>query len=95
MTDNDSLLDMSPRTRLKAEVTWLMLKGAGYAALFVLAIWATLAVTRAVGLVLPEESQTAADPAPQAFIDWAARVAAEEAGTAATGEEAEAAPASE
>ncbi len=76
MSNNDSMVGMSPRTRLKAEVTYLMLKGAGYAALLVLGIWLVIAVIAGIGRALPEGSRTAPDPAPQAFIEFAAREAA-------------------
>jgi len=76
MSNNDSMVDMSPRTRLKAEVTYLMLKGAGYAAVLVLGIWLVIAVIAGIGRALPEQSRMAPDPAPQAFIEFAAREAA-------------------
>jgi hypothetical protein len=71
MMSNDNIMGgMSHRSRLKAEVTYLMLKGAGYAAIFVLAIWFVLAVIAWFGSnVLPADAQMADDPAPAAFAD--------------------------
>jgi hypothetical protein len=77
MTDNDFTLGMSRKARLRAEVTYLMLKGAGYAALVVVVAWLSIAVLDWFGrAVLPEDARTAADPAPQAFVDFAARARA-------------------
>jgi len=80
MTNNDSLLGLSEKNRLRAQVTFLMLKGAGYAAAVFFSIWILVALVAWFGrTVLPEDAQLAADPAPQAFIDFAARAAAEDA----------------
>lgn len=77
MSDNNSMLNLSRKSRLTAEVTFLMLKGAGYAAALFFGLWILLAVIGWFGSnVLPEASQNAPDPAPQAFIDFAAREAA-------------------
>jgi hypothetical protein len=80
MSNNDLLLGMSERTRLRAQVTYLMLKGAGYAAVAFIAIWLFVAVLGWFGRnVLPEDAQTAADPAPQAFIEMAEQARAADA----------------
>lgn len=80
MSNNDLMLGMSDRTRLRAHVTYLMLKGAGYAALVFFAGWILVAALGWFGrTVLPEDAQLAADPAPQAFIDMAERARAAEA----------------
>jgi hypothetical protein len=80
MSNNDLMLGMSDRTRLRAHVTYLMLKGAGYAALVFFSGWILVAALGWFGrTVLPEDAQLAADPAPQAFIDMAERARAAEA----------------
>ncbi len=77
MSNNDLMLGMTDKTRLRASVTYLMLKGAGYAAVAVVTIWIALAVIAWFGrAVLPEEAQLADDPAPQAFVEMAERAAA-------------------
>ena len=48
---DDNILDLEGRTRLSADITLLMLKGAGYAAIAVLAIWFTIAVIAAIGRI--------------------------------------------
>jgi Intrinsic membrane protein PufX len=74
MSNNDLLLGMSERTRLRAQVTYLMLKGAGYAAVAFVGIWIFVAVLGWFGrTVLPEDAQLANDPAPQAFVEMAER----------------------
>lgn len=60
--DNDDILGMNKQTRLYGDVTLLMLKGAGYAAVFCLAIWFLLAAMAWVGRLLPEESRDTPDP---------------------------------
>lgn len=80
MSNNDLLLGMSERTRLRAQVTYLMLKGAGYAALAFVTIWIFVAVVGWFGrTVLPEDAQLANDPAPQAFVEMAERARAADA----------------
>jgi hypothetical protein len=94
MSNNELMLGMTEKTRLRASVTYLMLKGAGYAALFVLVIGLFVAVTAWFGRnVLPEDAQLADDPAPQAFADLAANAAAADAAAMAPATDAEAAPA--
>ncbi|ARU02953.1 RC-LH1 core complex protein PufX [Yoonia vestfoldensis] len=58
----DNILDMNDKSRLTADITFLMLKGAGYAALVVLAIWFFIAAFAFVGRALPEESRSTPDP---------------------------------
>ncbi len=67
MTDHN-LLELSGRTKLRANITWLMLKGAGYAALFVAVIWIGIAVLAAVGTLLPSESRDQPDPTPSSWL---------------------------
>ncbi len=64
MTDKTDILNLSDKTRLSGEVTVLMLKGAGYAALAVIGVWLTIAVIAAIGRALPEESRQQPDPTP-------------------------------
>ncbi len=59
---NDNILEMSEKSRLSADITLLMLKGAGYAAVFVLALWFIIAVIAGIGRALPEESRETPDP---------------------------------
>ncbi len=61
MKDND-ILDLNNKSRLTADITFLMLKGAGYAALVVVAIWFFIAAFAAIGRALPEESRATPDP---------------------------------
>jgi Intrinsic membrane protein PufX len=62
---------------LRSWVMWQMLRGMGWAALFVLAIGLVLGGIWAVGQVLPAESKTAPSPygqmitAPAALVDLA------------------------
>ena len=62
--DKINILGHAERTRLTADITYLMLKGAGYAAIFCLAIWLVIAVIAGIGQALPPESRDAADPTP-------------------------------
>jgi hypothetical protein len=55
--------------RLTADVTALMLKGAGYAAIFCFAVYVTGYVIVFVAGLLPEASKTAADPTPTSFLE--------------------------
>ena len=68
MTDNNDYLRTGDRTfRLRADVLTLMLKGAGYAAIFCLAMGLIIWGTYAIGLLLPEESKEADDPTPFSY----------------------------
>ncbi|WP_110570925.1 RC-LH1 core complex protein PufX [Yoonia vestfoldensis] len=58
----DNILDMNNKSRLTADITFLMLKGAGYAAVVVVAIWFLIAAFAAIGRALPEESRDTPDP---------------------------------
>ena len=64
MSDNTDIIQTSSTFRLRMDVLGLMLKGAGYAALFVLGTWLFVSVIYLVGLALPEESKQAQDPTP-------------------------------
>jgi len=65
---NDYLRTGTRNFRLTADITALMLKGAGYAALFCAAIyliaWAFIGLSR----LLPEDSKLAPDPTPTSFL---------------------------
>ena len=67
--DNINILGRSERARLTADITYLMLKGAGYAAVFCLAMWLVLAVIAGIGKALPPESRDTADPTPWSAIE--------------------------
>ncbi|MGB5865122.1 MAG: RC-LH1 core complex protein PufX [Sulfitobacter sp.] len=64
MSDNnaDYLRTGDRSFRLRADVFMLMMKGAGYAAIFCIVIGVFLAVTIWVGKALPPESKEAPDP---------------------------------
>ena len=57
-------------TALRSWVLWQMLRGAGWATVFVLAIGLTLGAIWAVGQLLPAESKTA--PSPYTQLDLGA-----------------------
>ena len=59
---NDNILNLSEKSRLSADITLLMLKGAGYAAAFILAVWLVIAVIALIGRALPAESRDTPDP---------------------------------
>lgn len=69
MSDNDDILGTgdNKRMRLGADGLILMLKGAGYAAVFCLAVWFTIAALHQIGLLLPEDSRFRPDPTPFSF----------------------------
>lgn len=62
MIDQESILDLDNKTRLSADITYLMLRGAGYAAVFVLALWFIIAVIAGIGRALPDQSRETPDP---------------------------------
>lgn len=64
MSDNHDYLGTSNDAtfRLRADVLALMLKGAGYAAIFCIVVGFFLAVTIWIGKALPPESKEAPDP---------------------------------
>ncbi|MGB1336320.1 RC-LH1 core complex protein PufX [Planktomarina sp.] len=69
MSDHHDYLGTESDTkfRLRADVLMLMLKGAGYAAVFCLVLWFGLMVLYWIGQALPEESRDTPDPG-QAFL---------------------------
>ncbi|WP_281968217.1 RC-LH1 core complex protein PufX [Roseovarius nanhaiticus] len=69
MTEQDDYLRTGSRNfRLTADVTALMLKGAGYAALFCFAIFLIGWVFVFVAGLLPEDSKLAPDPTPTSSL---------------------------
>ncbi|MEO0357511.1 MAG: RC-LH1 core complex protein PufX [Pseudomonadota bacterium] len=64
MSDQNDIFQFSRESRLRMDVLGLMLKGASYAALLVIGIWAFIYVIYLIGLTLPEESKEAGDPTP-------------------------------
>lgn len=74
MSDNNSPLGLSDKGRLSADITYLMLKGAGYAALLVLTIWFGIAVIAFIGGLLPDEARQADDPSPWSALEMPASV---------------------
>ncbi|UWR24355.1 RC-LH1 core complex protein PufX [Sulfitobacter sp. S190] len=66
MSDNHDYLKTADNQtfRLRADVLALMLKGAGYAAIFCLVVGFFIAITIWVGGFLPPESKEAPDPTP-------------------------------
>ncbi|WP_293441838.1 RC-LH1 core complex protein PufX [Planktotalea sp.] len=64
MSDNHDYLGTGNKSRLTADATFLMLKGAGYAMMFCLVIWVSLVALQGIGLLLPEESRETEDPTP-------------------------------
>lgn len=69
MEDNDDILRTgdSRTMRLSGETLILMLKGAGYAAVFCLVIWFAIAALYQIGKLLPEDSRFTPDPTPYSF----------------------------
>jgi hypothetical protein len=69
MSDNNDYLRTSSRSfRLTADVTALMLKGAGYAAAFCIAVLIIAWIWLGISALLPDESKEAFDPTPEAFV---------------------------
>ena len=66
MSDNHDYLGTAdnPKLRLFADVLLLQMKGAGYAALFCLAMLILIWGLYGIGLLLPEESRDTEDPTP-------------------------------
>lgn len=65
--NNDYLRTGSGDFRLRADVLALMLKGAGYAALFCVVVGFLLWAVYGIGQLLPPESKEADDPTPFSF----------------------------
>ncbi|NGQ91632.1 hypothetical protein G5V65_12055 [Rhodobacter sp. HX-7-19] len=59
---SDDFMQQKPGSALRSWALYQMMAGAGWAALFVLAVAAILLAVWGVGLLLPEESKQAPDP---------------------------------
>ena len=68
MSNDDFMLNLNRKSRLRAEVTFLMLKGAGLAALVVFGIWMAIAIIAAIGRQLPADSRSQSDPTPLSYL---------------------------
>jgi Intrinsic membrane protein PufX len=68
MNNDEFMLNMSRKSRLRAEMTFLMLKGAGLAALVFFSIWIGVAIIAALGRQLPEDSRSQSDPTPLTLL---------------------------
>ncbi len=68
MSDDNDILGTDGRSRLTADITFLMLKGGGYALVFCLALWLLFAVLVGISKVLPEDSKFNPDPNLQGSI---------------------------
>ena len=68
MSDENGMISMSRKSRLRAEITYLMLKGAGVAAVVVFGGWIAIAIVAALGRQLPEDSRSAPDPTPLSYV---------------------------
>ncbi|MEM1236077.1 MAG: RC-LH1 core complex protein PufX [Pseudomonadota bacterium] len=68
MSDQNNILGMTERQRLRYDILGLMMKGAGYAALAVIAVWAFVYVFVVISWFLPAESKEAQDPTPLSSI---------------------------
>lgn len=66
--DQDYLRTGNRDFRLTADVTALMLKGAGYAAILCCVIGIAYAVLVGISAILPEDSKFAPDPTPTSFL---------------------------
>ena len=59
---SNDFLQQKPGAALRSWALYQMVSGAGWAALFVLAVGALMLAVWGVGLLLPEESKQAPDP---------------------------------
>ena len=59
---SDDFMQQKPGSALRSWALYQMMAGAGWAAVFVLAVAAILLAVWGVGLLLPEESKQAPDP---------------------------------
>ncbi len=69
MSEQDDILGMDKKSHMAADITYLMLKGAGYAAVFVLALWFIIAAMAFIGRILPEASRDTPDPINRSSIE--------------------------
>lgn len=66
--NDDYLRTSNGDFRITADVTALMLKGAGYAAIFCLVLGIAYAVLIGISNLLPEDSKFAPDPTPTSMM---------------------------
>ena len=69
-------MEIRDHKQIAYDITALMLRGAGYACVVVLAIWAFIAILAFIGRALPEESRQQPDPTPLSSLDLAAELPA-------------------
>ena len=70
MSDNHDYLRTGDQTfRLRADVFLLMMKGAGYAAIFCVGFGLFMWALYGVGLLLPDEAREADDPTPFSALE--------------------------
>ena len=62
------------RMNLSGQITFLMLRGAGYAMAFCLIVWFLIWATITIGKMLPEESRETEDPTPFSQIETVSEV---------------------
>jgi hypothetical protein len=70
MSNNETILNLSRKNRLSADILFLMLKGAGYAAAVVVSIVLVIVIIQQIGLLLPEDSKTAPDPINRSSLEF-------------------------
>ncbi len=66
--NDHNITGLGHKSQLFAGVTWLMLKGAGYAAITIIGVWLIIAVIAGIGRLLPAESRDTPDPTPTSFL---------------------------
>ena len=69
MSDLNEVLGISNRGQLTASILMLMLRGAGYAMVFCLALLFTILIIAAIGRALPEDSRFTPDPVNRSSIE--------------------------
>ncbi|MEO0665169.1 MAG: RC-LH1 core complex protein PufX [Pseudomonadota bacterium] len=65
--EKNNLLGMTETQRMRYDILGLMMKGAAYAALLLIAAWAFVYVFVVISWFLPPESQEAQDPTPLSY----------------------------
>ncbi len=69
MPEMEEILGTDRRGRLTADITYLMLKGAGYGLIVFLALIFTILIIAAIGRALPEDSRFQPDPINRSSIE--------------------------
>ena len=70
MSDENNYLNTNRTFQLRMDVLGLMLKGAAYAAIFILGAWLFVTIFVLIGKALPEQSKEALDPTPLSFNEY-------------------------